>query len=216
MLGASQLQVQETAIGAGNSGRVPSARRPQWSFARAGARERPSIEDFIRRCFERAYRARFTRFMPVLMALRRGGEIAAACGLRAASDERLYLETYLDWPVETTLSAATGETLGRGDIVEVGNLAVAGAGCARRLIIHLTTYLHARGPAWVAFTAVPALRNNFLRLGIPLVTLAPADGTRLGPAARAEWGTYYDQAPQVTAVKVSCAFDAVCEAACTR
>ena len=70
--------------------------------------------------------------------------------------------------------------------------------------------------AWVVFTAVPALRNSFRRIGIPLVTLATADGNRLPAAARAEWGDYYEQAPAVTAVRVRSAFDAVCEAACTR
>jgi len=106
--------------------------------------------------------------------------------------------------------------LRRQDIAEVGNLVIARPGFARRLIIHLTSYLHAGGPAWVVFTAVPALRNSFLRLGIPLVTMAAADGGRLEHAARSEWGTYYGLAPQVTAVNVAAAFDAMCEAACTR
>jgi hypothetical protein len=68
----------------------------------------------------------------------------------------------------------------------------------------------------VVFTAVPALRNSFLSLGIPLVTLAAADGARLDAAARAEWGSYYEQSPQVIAVNVGAAFETLCEAACTR
>jgi len=200
----------------GNPGPDADIRRARWSFSRAGARERPPVEEFIRRGFERAYGTRLTRLMPTLMALRRDAEIVAACGLRAAAVEPLFLETYLDQPVEAALSRVAGMQLDRQDIIEVGNLVIGRAGYARRLIVHLTTHLHAAGPAWVVFTAVPALRNNFRRLGIPLVTLGTADGSRLPAADRAEWGDYYEQAPVVTAVSVEAAFTAVCEAACTR
>lgn len=201
---------------AGNPSTDAQTRRAHWSFSRAGARERPLVAGFIRRGFERAYGARLTRLMPTLMALNRDVETVAACGLRAAAVEPLFLETYLDQPVEAALSRATGMPIGRTDIVEVGNLVIARAGYARRLIFHLTTHLYATGPAWVVFTAVPALRNNFRRLGIPLVTLGAADGNRLPAASREEWGDYYEQSPVVTAVCVEAAFGAVCEAACTR
>lgn len=190
--------------------------KSHWSFTGAGARERPAVEEFVRRGFEHAYGARLTRLMPTLMVLRRDAQIAAACGLRPAACESLFLEAYLDAPVETALSLASGHRLERGDIVEVGNLVIARAGYARRLIVHLTTYLSGNGTGWVVFTAVPALRNSFRRLGIPLLTLAAARADRLPAAARAEWGDYYEQAPTVTAVRVQSAFDAVCEAACTR
>jgi hypothetical protein len=216
ILEASALQVEGSAFSASRTVRAPAARRTQWSFQRVFARERPQVEDFIRRRFLRAYRARLSRLMPALMALYRGAEIAAACGLRHAAGEKLFLETYLDDPVEDVLSASAGTRVDRHDILEVGNLAVARAGYARRLIIHLTHHLHAGGPGWVVFTAVPALRNSFLSLGIPLIMLAAADGARLDATARAEWGSYYEKSPQVTAVNVGAAFETLCEAACTR
>jgi len=214
-LNTTALAAHDTA--AADTAALATSKHPaHWSFTRAGSRERPPVEAFIRRGFERAYGARVTQLLPTLMVLKRDAEIAAACGLRPAAAERLFLEAYLDEPVETALSRATGLDLGRRDIVEVGNLVIARAGYARRLIVHLTTWLSAAGPAWVTFTAVPALRNSFRRLGIPLVTLAAADGSRLPAPVRAEWGDYYEQAPVVTAVRVQSAFDAVCEAACTR
>lgn len=214
-LNATPLAGHDVAA-AGNPGPNTETRAAHWSFSRAGTRERPLVEAFIRRGFERAYGARLTRLMPALMALHRDTEIVAACGLRAAAAGRLFLESYLDQPVEAEISRVAGIPPNRADIVEVGNLVIARAGYARRLIFHLTTHLYAAGSAWVVFTAVPALRNNFRRLGIPLVTLAAADGDRLPAAARAEWGDYYGQAPMVTAVRVETAFSAVCEAACTR
>lgn len=186
------------------------------SFQRAGPAEQLEIKDFIRRGFERAYRARIAHFMPALMRLRRGSRLVAACGLRSAADEALFLEAYLDLPVEKALAAASRRPQLRDGITEVGNLVVAGAGDARRLIVHLTHYLR-RGPTqWVVFTAVPTLRNNFRRLGIPLHNLGAADGVRLDAQARADWGTYYDQAPAVTAVEVAAAFEALRGTACTR
>jgi hypothetical protein len=185
------------------------------TFRRAGSAERPEIEAFIRRGFERAYRARITRFMPRLMSLRRDSRLAAACGLRSAAAEPLFLETYLDRPIENALAAASGRPLARGSVIEVGNLVVARAGGARRLIIHLTSYLAAAGADWVVFTAVPALRNNFTRLGIPLVLLGAADSARLDADALADWGDYYAHGPRVTAVNVAAAFEAVRGASCT-
>jgi len=189
---------------------------PAWSFRHAGAYERPEAEAFIRHGFERAYRCRLEQFMPELMVLRHGPTIAAACGLRPASAGGLFLEIYLDHPVESVLRRAAGVEIARRDITEVGNLVIARPGYARRLIVHLAACLHARGCKWVVFSAVPALRNNFLRIGIPLVTFAPADPDRLGAEERASWGNYYDHSPVVTAVNVAAAFHAVCEAACTR
>ena len=189
--------------------RISEMESVRWSFRHVASRERPGIERFIREGYRRAYFARLARFMPTLMALRRNEEIAAACGLRLAATERLFLEIYLDQPVESAVSAAAGRPVARRDIVEVGNLVIARAGFARQLITHLTNWLHAEGPAWVVFSAVPALRNNFQRLGIPLVVLADADATRIDPAARADWGSYYEQAPQVFAVEVDAAFAAI-------
>jgi len=185
-------------------------------FRRAGVNERPEIEAFIRNGFDRAYRARINHFMPRLMSLRRDSRLTAACGLRSAAAEPLFLEIYLDQPVEDALAAASGHPLSRNSIIEVGNLVVARAGEARRLIIHLTHHLAIAGADWVVFTAVPALRNSFTRLGIPLLLLAAADSTRLDAAARADWGNYYAGGPTVTAVNVGAAFNAVRKASCIR
>lgn len=185
-------------------------------FGRAVASERMEVEEFIRRGFERAYRARITQFMPALLSLRRDAKLVAACGLRAAAEGRLFLETYLDLPVEEAVTAARGRPLARAVVAEVGNLVGAGPGHARRLIVHLTSYLRPGPTEWVVFTAVPALRNSFARLGIPLVPLGAADGSRLKAGARSDWGTYYDQGPCVIAVEVAAAYSVLRGATCTQ
>lgn len=179
-------------------------------FALEPPETRPEAEALIRDAFARAYGARIRRFLPLLMGLRNGaGQLLAACGLRHAALTPLFLEAYLQRPVEAALSAASGEDLQRGDIVEVGNLAVARAGYAPLLIAALTRHLHASGERWVVFTAVPALANSFRRLGIPLAPLAPARLAALPPRERAGWGTYYDQSPHVMACRVADAYRAL-------
>lgn len=187
-----------------------------WAFTRVTSRERPDAERFIRTGFIRAYGAKVSHFFPLLMSLRRHGELVAACGLRHAHVEPLFLETYFDAAIEAVLSAAAGEHVTRTAVIEVGNLAVARAGIARQLIVRLTSHLHEKEAAWVVFSAVPSLRNNFVRLGIPLLHLAPADRNRLAPGAQKEWGTYYDAEPQVTAVRVAAAHAALVRTACIR
>jgi hypothetical protein len=144
--------------------------------------------------------------MPELMGLYHDDTLVAACGLRPAASGKLFLEQYLDDPVEHTLNNITGASAGRATIIEVGNLSVSRAGYARHFVAWLTRHLHDAGMQWALFSAVPALRNNFLRLGIPMITLAPADPARLPGDARANWGSYYEQRPQVTAVHVATAF----------
>jgi hypothetical protein len=180
-----------------------------WHFRLVGARERPHIKRFIASAFGAAYGARLQSYMPQLAALHRGDLLLAACGLRPAFDERLFLENYLDGPIERALAEVAGRRVERGELVEVGNLAIARAGAARALITHLTEHLVARGVSYVVCTIVPALSNNFARLGIPLHRLADARVDRLPPPLRANWGTYYEHKPVVTAIGVADAANAL-------
>jgi Thermostable hemolysin len=195
-----------TALPARLSGGNEAPTQPRWHFGAVNGETRKDAERFIAAGFLKAYGARLTEFMPELMGLYHDDALVAACGLRPAENGTLFLEQYLDHSVDIALNRATGMTADRKKIIEVGNLSVSRAGYARHFVAWLTRHLHDSGMQWALFSAVPALRNNFLRLGIPMITLAPADPGRLSGNARANWGTYYDQQPQVTAVHVATAF----------
>lgn len=166
------------------------------------APERAELERFIRQVFHRAYGASIRQFMPQLMSLRdAGGRLLAVCGLRNAASGRLFLETYLDAPVENVISERTRDEVLRGDIVEIGNLAVAEPGIAPHLLASVSGYLHGTDTRWAVFTAIPVLRNSLARLNMPLEVLADASLQRIVPAERPEWGSYYDKNPQVMAVR---------------
>ncbi|HET9702052.1 MAG TPA: thermostable hemolysin, partial [Burkholderiales bacterium] len=151
---------------------------------------RPVLEQFIRESFAAAYGARVEAFMPKLMSvLTPAGDIIAVCGLRDPRNGPLFLESYLERPVEAVLERVAGRPVSRRGLTEVGNLAIARPGFARFLIAALTEHLHDTGQEWAVFTAVPALRNAFSRLGIELVTLGPARISSLPARDRAKWGT---------------------------
>lgn len=169
--------------------------------------KRTEVERFIHHRFQQAYGADVRHFMPTLMSLRNDdGELLGALGLRAAKDERLFLEQYLDRPVEQLLSAKTNRPLDRDGIVEVGNLAVMAAGGGRWLITALTAYLQASQGKWVVFTAGPVLCNAFHRMGMHPIELGVADPARLTAEERTAWGSYYEQEPHVMAGRVEYGF----------
>jgi hypothetical protein len=163
----------------------------------ASGHQRFVVEAFIRRRFAEQHAARVTRFMPCLLGLHAAdGSLHGAVGLRRAQAGPLFLERYLDLPIEEAIGLRAGEAVGRSEIVEVGNLAADGQGTARRLIVSLADRLAGEGLRWVAFTGTPALINSFRRLGLCPQRLGPADPARLG-AELSDWGRYYDCRPQV-------------------
>ena len=166
------------------------------------AARRAAVQDFIRDRFAVHYQANVRHFMPCLFGLQADdGSLHGAVGCRSAAVQPLFLERYLDEPIEHVIAARSGEIVERADVVEVGNLAARGAGMSRLLIVALTRLLATEGVRWVGFTGTPALINSFRRLGIALHRLAPADPSRLG-ADRDEWGSYYDAGPQVMVAEV--------------
>lgn len=170
---------------------------------------RHAVENFIHQHYARAYGADVRHFLPRLLVLHDDTELQAALGFRRARGNRLFLERYLDISIEAALSLRLGRYVPRHGLVEVGNLVTAHAGGARWLIAALTGYLKGAGYDWAVFTAVPALRNAFTRLGVELVPLAPADPTRLDPEERALWGSYYATEPMVMAASVHQSHDAL-------
>lgn len=161
------------------------------------AADRPAAEHFVKSVFRERYGARLTALPPTLFALY-GAEdrILAVAGLRPGSDGRLFLESYLDEPVEVAIRRRIGAQIARAQIIEVGSLATGAPGHARALIQSLTAFLYHRRFDWVVFTAVAALRNTFRRLGLNPLPLCAADPARLADGAAA-WGSYYQRAPQV-------------------
>ena len=181
----------------------PPAQGYRFEPVLAGEAGRADLERYVRQAFESKHGATVRSFLPTLLGFRdRTGLLRGVAGVRGAAEGRLYLEQYLDRPIEVALGAALGASgsapVVRAQIAEVGNLAGGNCRAAIRMVAHIPAWLMSQGYAWIVFTATGALRQILDGFGAPLVELARADGARV--AARPdEWGRYYEADPRVYA-----------------
>lgn len=166
------------------------------------APDRQEIEQFIHDVFAKTYGANVQQFMPTLVSLRdEHGQLVAAFGMRKASEAPLFLERYLDKPVEALFSQRFNRTITRSQITEIGNLAVTNPRNAGVLIAHVIQHSLDIGVEWCVATAHHSLQNGLIKGGRDVFALQVADKNRLSLAEQATWGSYYDHAPQVVAVR---------------
>ena len=183
--------------------------RPGYHLTEPDPSHRERVESFIRQRYALQYNAEIADFMPRLFALNNSvGELAGAFGLRSAA-ETLFLECYLDQPIETLIAQTQAHAVKRQHIVEVGQFAGTSAGAARAMICHLTCHLYQQGYHWVVFTGTSALRNAFYRLGLNPQDLAAADPSRLSSAEQQSWGSYYQHQPRVQFGNIAHGFSAL-------
>ena len=174
---------------------------PRFAVHAAAQPARARVEAFVREVYAAHYGAQVRQFMPVLVSLEDdAGLVVAAAGYRSAV-QPLFLERYLDRPVEQVLADAAGATVPRAAIAEVGHFASVQPGQGRRLMAYVGQHLAAAGFQWVVSTATRELRVIFERVRIRPVTLGAADPAVLGAAAD-DWGSYYAHAPLVLAGEV--------------
>ncbi|MDI1308374.1 MAG: thermostable hemolysin [Methylotenera sp.] len=166
------------------------------------AADRQELESFVRAIYRRAHSAEVSHFMPKLLSVRdAGGKLLAVCGLRHANQENLFLETYFDSPIEALLSQHNQTIISRKAILEVGNLAVADPINVRSLLASISLYLHSTQSEWAVFTGISVLRNSLTKLNMSLQFLGEASIKRIPEHERAAWGTYYNERPQVMAIR---------------
>lgn len=167
-----------------------------------GQRER--VERFIHAVYQARYGAQVRHYAPMLVSLRdEDDQIIAAAGYRVADTGPLFLERYLQQPVEVLLGQGSGQVQ-RTRIAEVGHLSAVQAGAGKRLIHLMGPQLAGLGLEWVVSTLTQELQHLFVRLGITPLALGVADATQLGAAA-ADWGSYYDHRPVVVAGRIDLA-----------
>lgn len=163
---------------------------------------RYEVEAFIASVFNTVYQAKINHFMPDLVALRdENGVLMAAFGLRQAAADKLFLEQYIDEPIETLVSRQLGRPIGREEITCIGNLAVANPRNAGVLIAHVIQHSLDIGVQWAVATAHHSLQNGLIKGGRDVYPLAMAYPERLPLAEQPDWGSYYRQTPQIVAIR---------------
>jgi hypothetical protein len=149
----------------------------------------------IRRSYRRAFGATLDPGFAQYLLYGEEPEHGAALGFTRAGSGPLFLERYLDAPIEMLASAALVRPVPRDRIVEIGNFAAADAAVVVELWGRTANDLADSSEIAAATLTLP-LRRMFARLGVPIHVLAPADPARLGADART-WGSYYELDPQV-------------------
>lgn len=189
------------------------AAQPQLELHWSGEHGRDDLEHYIHDRFAREYGADINRFMPCLLTFGTTQQVYATLGFRKATGHRLFLETYLDKPVEAELAEITGLQIVREKIIEVGNLAATKPGSSAPLFAATACFLDRIGYEWVVISATPTVQNVFSKLRIPLISMADADESALPADQKQLWGTYYRCHPQVMAVHVKTAHRCIRESA---
>ncbi len=152
------------------------------------------IKRFVGARFQTAFGADAALGYPAWHARPHGADKAAALGYRSAADQPLFLEAYLDMPIEDAVSDRLGHRVDRAEIVEIGCLASTSHVALIGLWHEIATALDASHRVVVA-TLTATVRRLLDRVGVSLVEIAPAHPDRLADGIR--WGRYYDDDPRV-------------------
>jgi hypothetical protein len=164
--------------------------------------ERHRVTQYIADQFTAIHQANIHDFMPLLLSMRCQGQFKAVSGIRPAAGQELFLEQYLDQPVEAVLGERRNAPVARRQVAEVGNLVATQSGASQLLFLLLTALLHRCDFEWVVFTGTPVVIRGLERLGFRLEKLCDADPSKLTGSKPSDWGRYYQQRPQVVAGNV--------------
>ncbi|WJV62623.1 thermostable hemolysin [Pectobacteriaceae bacterium C52] len=170
---------------------------PYHLFWADNATRQETCRKFIQHEYQREFDAVIPHFLPYLLGMTQAdGTLVAACGIKPATEGKLYLESYLDAPIEDVAHQQKGIELYRSGLVEIGNFAtINGSSNARIMFAVLCLILNQSHFRHIAFTGTRKLRNIFSRLSLSPIELMEARPEQLDDATC--WGSYYTQHPQV-------------------
>ncbi len=175
---------------------------PEFNLHRIGSPGRVDVETYIANAFARAYGAEVSQFAPYLMSMVCAGSVSAAAGVRPANLGPLFLEQYLDVPVERLLSDYYQTDIGRDDIFELGNLAALRPGVCQLLYLVMAGVMERTRMNHVVFAGTRQVAKGLAKLGFNTRTFAPAEPARLNGDAT-NWGSYYDNEPKIMAIDLA-------------
>jgi hypothetical protein len=168
----------------------------------AGSPARPALQAYIAGQFARVHQAHVTRFMPLLLQMHQCSPVDGSdttqgvVGLNPGCSGEMFLELYLDNPIEQSVAGVVGQPIDRASLIEIGNLAVSQRGSGLLLFVIMTCALQEAGYQWMVFTATREVEKLINRLGYVPTCVASASAAKLGDEARA-WGRYYATNPRV-------------------
>ncbi len=157
---------------------------------------------FTRQSYEKRLGCQLEAFYPRIFVLSSEEGILGVCGIRTTADEPLFLEQYLDMPIEQYIDGGD-----RDSIVELGGFSARSRIQALEVMGRLAHTLAEEGFTQVACTANLPVRQCLRKLGVSFVEISSADPDRLD--ASDSWGDYYRTSPLVLVGDISGGLDAI-------
>jgi hypothetical protein len=162
---------------------------------------------FSAREYRRHFDCELRDFYPAYFCLSKGSRLLAVCGYRVGN-EALFLEQYLDQPIENLLDAGRACPIPRQAIVEIGGFALRGHAVALPFMVRLAPAFRALGFSHAVCTATLPIRRCLRSLGVPTQVLGRADPSRLAHSS-SNWGKYYAMRPSVISGSIDSAMDRI-------
>jgi len=165
---------------------------------------RVDLERFIAEKYRQIHNAQLNEYLPLLFGVRHNTELVGAVGMRPGLYRPMFLEQYLDLPIEQQVAAFSNQPVDRCSLVEIGNLAIARKGHGPLLMAMMTAVLAKAGYEWMVFTVTEQVERLIGRLGFKPHYLKSAEPDRL-VGDRSLWGSYYENNPRVMVGKLETA-----------
>lgn len=174
---------------------------------------RTETETFIKESYFKAYGAIITYFFDTLLVVvNEQGAIQAAIGFQNPTHKPLFLEQYLERPIEHYIFNHFQSNIDRQEIAEIGNFSSINKQAAKLLIPMLLSVLLSRNYKFVALTATQSLFEKFIHLQLEPITISSAHAEKLSSEQRS-WGSYYSTHPKVVIGDLKRAFETINRAA---
>ena len=157
---------------------------------------RERVEAFIKDKYYNVHQAELEEFLPLILGVLKENLPVCAVGLRPGQHRPMFLEQYLDAPIEQLVAGVCHRPVERCSLIEIGNLAIAGSGYGPVLMTLIAAALQRAGFEWMVFTVTTHVERLIRRLGFNPVYLAHASKDKLKKDA-SSWGRYYENNPKV-------------------
>jgi hypothetical protein len=154
------------------------------------------VEQYIAAKFKQSHGASIEQFLPFILEMRSADNIDAAIGLRPGHFNPMFLEQYLDGPIEQQIAKFSKQPIDRSSLMEIGNLVVTKRAVGLVLFLVVAAVLAKANYEWMVFTVTPEVERLMQRLGFTPSYLVMADQSKL-KSNTADWGSYYDNSPKV-------------------
>lgn len=176
--------------------------RSYFMLAQRDSSMRTELESRIRAGFGQHFQACIEGFMSDLAIYQHACGAEGVIGIRDAAAEMLFLESYLDRPIEVVVRQCAGLSVRREQIAEVGQFVVSDRDIVSDFFRDLVLFLQSQGFDWVCFTGTNRIRALLSRMGFEGRPVATATRDRIVYSAD-DWGTYYEHEPVVVIGKLS-------------